>query len=140
MSNGVENKKIVLMVDDDEIHLLTAELCLREEYEVFKTKSGDEALKLLVKDKIVPDIILLDIIMPVMDGWDVFGKIKGISILKNVPILFLTSADGEAERRKARDIGAVDYITKPFNVELLKSTIKKILEIKGKDRNWQYGI
>jgi len=136
MSNDVENKKIVLMVDDDEIHLLTAELCLKDDYEVFKSKSGDEALKLLIKDKIIPDIILLDIIMPEMDGWDVFGKIKGISILKNVPILFLTSANGEAERRKARDIGAVDYITKPFNMDLLKSTIKKILEVKGKDKKW----
>ena len=131
MSNDAIDRKKILLVDDDELHLITAELYLKEDYDIYKARSGDEALKHLYNSEAVPDLILLDIIMPNMDGWEVFRRIKAISVLQNVPIVFLTSEDGEAEKKKARKLGAVDYITKPFNMTFLKSTIKEILKIKG---------
>ena len=128
MAKDLGKRKKILLVDDDEIHLLMAELCLKDEYDIYKTKSGDEALKLLCKNDYIPDLIMLDILMPKLSGWDVLRKIKGISLLKDIPILLLTSVKGEEE--KARELGAVDYITKPLEIKTLKPAIKKILDIK----------
>ena len=124
----MDNKKKILVVDDDEIQLTTAELFLKNEYEVFKMSSGSEALEYLSSNKFVPDLIMLDIIMPNMDGWVVFNKIKAIDFLKNVPIVFLTSIEEEAEKKKAQQIGAADYITKPYNMTDLKSRVKGAIE------------
>jgi len=130
MSNDKDKRKKILLVDDDEIHLLTAELCLKDEYDVYKAKSGDETLKCLRKNEFVPDLIMLDIIMPKMDGWELFGKIRDINGFQNIPILFLTSVDDKEEEKKARDLGAADYITKPLEIIVLKNAITEIFRNK----------
>jgi putative two-component system response regulator len=122
-------KKKVLLVDDDEMHLVTAELYLKDEYEVLKAKSGSEALALLNNKETIPDLVLLDILMPEMSGWEVFKKIRAIP-LKDLPIAFLTSENAQAEKDRAHKLGAADYITKPFNMTLLKSKTKDILSKK----------
>jgi len=125
-------KKKILLIDDDEMHLITAELYLKDEYEVFKVKSGEEALSQLNNNEIVPNLILLDIVMSGMNGWEVFKKIKAIPSLKSLPIAFLTSENDQAEKDRAFKIGAADYITKPYNMTLLKSKVKDILYKKKK--------
>ena len=130
MNIDLNERKKILLIDDDEIHLVTAELYLKDEYEIYKAKSGKEALNYLYNNDFTPDLIMLDIVMPEMDGWEVFNRIKAIGLLKNTPIVFLTSADGEKERKRARELGAVDYITKPFNMSFLKSTLKEIIDVK----------
>jgi len=128
MINITEKKKKILLVDDDDIQLTTAELFLKDEYDVFKAVSGNDALQCLNNKECMPDIIMLDIIMPNMDGWEVFNRIRAISFLKDVPIVFLTSLEGEAERKRARKIGAADYITKPYNMTDLKGRIGDIVK------------
>jgi response regulator RpfG family c-di-GMP phosphodiesterase len=128
MFENVNEKKNIFLIDDDEIHLTTAELFLKDEYEVYKMKSGNEALEYLNNNKLIPDLILLDIIMPNMDGWEVFKRIKAIDSLKNVPIVFLTSVIGENEKKRAYKIGIVDFIIKPLNMTDLKSRVKEILK------------
>jgi len=123
-ANG-ETKKI-LIVDDNEVHLIIAENILKGKYEVITAKSGKETLLLLSKG-LVPALILLDVLMPEMDGWETFNKIKGISLLRNVPIAFLTSLDGVREKLYASRIGAADLITKPFEGEELIARIEKIM-------------
>jgi len=118
-------KKKILLIDDDEMHLITAELYLKNEYEIYKTKSGNEGLTFLSNPENIPDLILLDITMPEMDGWEVFKRIRRIP-LKDVPIAFLTSGNDQAEKERAAKLGAVDYITKPYNMTLLKSKLKDI--------------
>jgi CheY-like chemotaxis protein len=122
-------KKKILLIDDDEMHLITAELYLKDEYEVLKTKSGNEALALLNNKENIPDLILLDILMPEMNGWEVFKKIRAIPLI-DIPIAFLTSENAQAEKDRAVKLGAADYITKPFNMTLLKSKVKDILNKK----------
>ena len=129
MTVNAIGKKKILLVDDDETHLSMAELILEDDYDIYKAMSGTEALKYLVNNELTPDLILLDIIMPIMDGWELFNRIKAISLLKNVPIVFVTSMDGEKERKRAREMGAKDYITKPFNMTFLKDTVRRIFEI-----------
>jgi response regulator RpfG family c-di-GMP phosphodiesterase len=123
-----DKKKKVLLIDDDEIHLITAELFLKNDYEVYKAKSGNEALEVLSSKKFVPNIILLDIVMQNMTGWEVFSKIKAIDFLKNVPIIFLTSIAEEEEKKRAFKMGIAGFITKPFNMTDLTSEIKEVLK------------
>ena len=126
-----EREKI-LLIDDDDIQLQTVEFFLKDEYEIYKALSGDEALQYLNNNEFIPSLIMLDILMPKMDGWEVFSRIRAIDKFKNVPIAFLTSAEGEKERKRARQLGAVDYITKPYNMTELRSRIKDILKNKRK--------
>jgi CheY-like chemotaxis protein len=125
--NSVNVKKKILLVDDDEIQHKIAENMLQEQYDVFKARSGNEALYYLYKNEFLPNLILLDILMPEMDGWEVFNRIKAISLLKNVPIAFLTAVSEAAEEQKAFAIGAKDFITKPYEKEALLERIDKIL-------------
>ena len=128
MANNMGEKKKILLVDDDEIHLTTAELFLKNEYEIHKAKSGDEVLEYLQNNKLVPNLIMLDVIMPNMNGWEVFKRLKAIDRLKNVPIVFLTSESEETEKKRAFKMGAADYILKPFNFTDLKRRLKDIIK------------
>jgi len=117
----MDNGPKILLVDDSDVHLMIAENILKEKYNVTTAKSGKDALALLAKGGLVPKLILLDVLMPDMDGWEVYNKIKGISLLQNVPVAFLTSLDGEKEKLYASRLGAADLITKPYeSSELLK--------------------
>jgi putative two-component system response regulator len=131
MNNDTNEKKRILLVDDDEIQLTTAELFLKSDYEIYKTGSGEEALKYLYNKEFVPSLIMLDIFMPNMNGWEVFNRIKAISYLKDIPIVFLTSMDEETEKKRAFQMGAAGFIIKPFNLTDLKGRLKEILESKG---------
>ena len=116
----MDNSLKILLVDDSDVHLMIAENILKEKYTIITAKSGKDALALL-KGKLVPNLILLDVLMPDMDGWEVYNKVKGMSPLQNVPVAFLTSLDGEKEKLYASRLGAADLITKPYDsAELLK--------------------
>ena len=128
MTKDIDSRKTVLMVDDDEIHLSITELSLKDEYEVFMVKSGEEALKFLGKSQTIPDLILLDILMPMMDGWIVFDKIHDIAALEFTPIMFFTSLDEESAKEKAYELGAFDYIVKPCEQSVLLNRIRDTLQ------------
>ena len=139
MAKDNNSPKVILLVDDDEIHLEITEVSLKDEYEVFKVKSGEEALEFLGKSQVLPDLILLDILMPVMDGWIVFDRIHDIAALKSTPIMFYTSLDEESAKEKAYELGAFDYITKPCEQSILLNRIKNTLQ-KAELQKQQYGI
>ena len=139
MAKDANSRKIILLVDDDEIHLSITELSLKDEYEVFMVKSGEEALEFLNKGQTIPDLILLDILMPEMDGWIVFDKINDIAALKFTAIMFYTSLDEESAKEKAYELGAFDYITKHCEQSVLLTRIKETLQ-KAELKKQQYGI
>ena len=128
MSNDPNAKKKILLVDDDEMYLTTAELFLKKDYDIYRSGSGNEALDYLCNKKLIPDLILLDILMPNMDGWEVFKRIRAIDSLKNVPIAFLTSVEEESEKKRAFKMGIADYISKPFNMTDLTRQVKGIIK------------
>ena len=123
-----DKKKKIYLIDDDEMHLTTAELYLKDEYEVHKANSGQEALSYITGNKFIPHLVLLDINMPNMDGWEVFKRLREIAFLKNVPIAFVTASVEESGKKKAYKLGLADYIVKPFNMTDLKGRIKEILK------------
>jgi len=125
-SDGGENKKI-LMVDDDNIHLEMVSTVLKENYDIVTAKSGKEALGLFYQG-LVPNLILLDLIMPGMDGWKTYTKIKDMSDLHDIPIAFFTNSNDPEDIKHAHEIGAVDYIKKPFEKEDLVTRVKNIID------------
>ena len=130
----LNDKKKILLIDDSEFHLSIANNMLKTEYTVITTKSGKGGLEHLLKG-LVPDIILLDIIMPDMDGWETYHKIRGISILQDVPIIFLTSSNETKDIEYAHKIGAADYIMKPYEKNNLLKRVESIIEKNSKKKN-----
>jgi putative two-component system response regulator len=122
-----DEKKKILLIDDDEIQHKIVDNMLSDDYNLFKAKSGNDALSYLYDGSFVPNLILLDILMPEMDGWEVFNRIKALSLLKNVPIVFVTSINTTEEEKRAHEIGAADFITKPFTEKDLLERIKKVM-------------
>ncbi len=120
-------KKIVLVVDDDRTQLTMVQGMLEEVYEVIAVSSGKEALIMFFQG-LVPNIVLLDLIMPDMDGWDTYGRIRGLTNLHNVPIAFFTSSTNPADRTQAKEMGAVDFIQKPCKKAELLERVKKIIK------------
>jgi putative two-component system response regulator len=112
-------KKEVLIVDDDEIHLAMADGILEHDYEVFTVKSGQEALQMFYQG-LVPSLVLLDLVMPGMDGWDTFERIRGISRVHNVPIAFCSASSDPEDLAHAKNVGAADFIKKPCDDLLVR--------------------
>jgi CheY-like chemotaxis protein len=129
-----DGKKIILLVDDDEIQRDIVKDLLDEEYEVYTAKSGNDAFVYLYDEYLVPDLILLDILMPGMDGWEVFNRIKTISDLQSVPIAFLTTMSEELIEKQAFEIGANDFITKSNDKDKLLERIKKIFQLRESEK------
>jgi len=120
------NKKI-LVVDDAEINVEVLLELLSEEYDVMAALDGEMALEIASEDE--PDLILLDIMMPKMDGFEVCRKLKVNSTTKDIPIIFITAKVDEDAIEKAYDLGGTDYVTKPFKPKELLARVKKELKL-----------
>ena len=125
VSTGNEKKK-VLVVDDDEIHLEMTKTFLEGEYDVTTVKSCEDALKLLYQGY-DPSFISLDLVMPETDGWQTFERIRGISNLHKVPIAIFTVSDDPSDKNRAKTMGAADFIKKPTTQGELLTKIAKII-------------
>lgn len=119
--------KIILVVDDDRTNLVMAERLLANEYHIISVTSGEQALKFLSKRK--PDLILLDINMPEMDGFEVMRNIKGNEQWEKIPVIFLTADRDAATEVECLKMGAVDFVGKPFEPEIMRNRIRRTLEI-----------
>ena len=124
--------KHIMIIDDSALTLKLAENTLSPLYHVTVCVSGSEALELLKNER--PDLILLDINMPELDGYEIFQRLKANVRTSRIPIIFLTAqTDSESEVRGLR-LGAVDFITKPFVGEIMLSRIKVHLELEAYKR------
>jgi len=117
------NKLKILVVDDDPniLQLITLYLT-REGFDVVQAKQGDEALRLFKSAP--PNLMLLDIMLPVMDGWQVCREVRKVS---NIPIIMLTAKDETFDKVLGLELGADDYIVKPFDTKELVARIKAVL-------------
>lgn len=120
-------QKHILMVDDNTTNLKCAAEVLKRSYRVSMAKSGEQALNFLNKMK--PDLILLDILMPSMDGYETLKYIKDNPETAYIPVIFLTADSDRASEIKGLKMGAMDYIRKPFEPDVMLSRIEKILQI-----------
>ena len=126
---SMTDKKIILVIDDVKLNLMAAADVLKEDYELYTAMSAKEGLDILDKAEKLPDLILLDINMPEMDGYELIKILKSTRRYTSIPVIFLT-ADNKAESEIVGfDLGAVDYITKPFVAPVMKRRIKTQIEL-----------
>ena len=123
-----ENKQHILIVDDvpDNIHVLGG--VLKSNYDIKVALNGENALKLAKSDP-KPDMILLDIMMPEMDGYEVCRRLKSDPVTSNIPVIFVTAKNEEADEQFGLELGAVDYITKPISPAIVLARVRTHLAL-----------
>lgn len=121
------NKKIMVVDDEPDILSTVGQMLELNGYEVIKASDGKDCINKLYKLSINPDLIVLDIMMPDVSGWDLAAKLKENTKFKDIPIVFLT-AKGDPMSVSMGGLTAMDYIVKPFDVKDLIVRIKKILK------------
>jgi putative two-component system response regulator len=119
-------KPKILIVDDMEINRIILEEILAENYEIEQAEDGMQAISTLLNSVVKPTLILLDIMMPKMDGFEALRIIKSSPVLDRIPVIFITAADSEL---KGLSSGAVDYISKPFEPEIVKMRVANHIEL-----------
>lgn len=117
----------VLIVDDEKSSIRVLHHILQPEYTVFTAKNGQTAIEMT--KEYMPDLILLDIIMPDMTGYEVLVELKNSDITRKIPVIFITGLSSVEEEEKGFLMGAVDYIIKPFNNTIVKVRVRQHLQI-----------
>ena len=125
MDNAVKNR--ILVVDDEKMNLESLNRILSPEYTIFMSKSGNSAIEMACK--YMPDLILLDIIMPDMDGYEVLDRLKISPVTQNIPVIFITGLDKTEDEEKGLDLNAADFIHKPFSAKIVKSRVRNQIQI-----------
>lgn len=129
MNEKARKKYSILLVDDSPTNLKVLGEALKEDYKIRLATQGHKALE-IINSVSPPDLILLDIIMEDMDGYEVCKRLKENESTRNIPVIFITAKGKEEDETKGLEIGAVDYITKPFSLPILKARVKTHLELK----------
>ncbi len=126
----IETKPIVLVVDDTPENLALVSSLLKDEYMVKVANRGERALKVAATTP-RPDLILLDINMPEMDGYEVIQKLKASPETADIPVIFLTAKAEVEDEQKGFELGAIDYITKPISPPIVLARVKTHLVLKS---------
>jgi PAS domain S-box-containing protein len=124
-----QNRQIIMVVDDEPYNIDILREILGSEYEILVAKNSHNAMKRIVK--YMPDLILLDIMMPDIDGYEVCRQLKADEKTKNIPVIFISAKTRIEDEAKGLALGAVDYITKPISPSIVKARVKTHLELKN---------
>lgn len=127
-------KQVILVVDDVPANIDVLSEILRPTYQVKGVTNGSMALKIAMATK-PPDLILLDIMMPEMDGYEVCRKLKANVSTRNIPVIFVSAMDEVKDEMKGFELGAVDYITKPISPPIVKARVKTQLALLNQNRS-----
>ncbi|MBF0226514.1 MAG: hybrid sensor histidine kinase/response regulator [Desulfobacterales bacterium] len=122
------SKSKILIVDDTEASIDVLVEAIGSLYEVMVAMNGVEALEIAIED--VPDLILLDIVMPEMDGYEICRKLKTNQATCDIPVIFITAMNDIGDETRGLEIGAIDYITKPISPPIVRARVKNHLDLK----------
>lgn len=125
----MEDKPIILIVDDVPSNVQALAILLKDDYLIKVATSGQRALELVYQAPL-PDLILLDVEMPDMNGYDVCKHLKVLEGLMDIPVIFVTAKDNEVDEEYGLELGAVDYIIKPFRPGIVKARVKTHIMLK----------
>ncbi|MFK4763793.1 diguanylate cyclase [Desulfobaculum sp. SPO524] len=128
---NTQRRQRVLIVDDSSFNISMLGEALSDDYDVSVATNGTDALSIAESDP-RPDLILLDIIMPGMDGHQVCRELKARPTTQSIPIIFITAMNQEGDETRGLELGAVDYITKPFSIPIVKARVRTHLDLKRK--------
>lgn len=125
----LKDKRTILVVDDTPDNLSLMSGLLRGEYKVKLAPSGERALQIAAGEG-KPDLILLDVMMPDLDGYEVLRRLRADPATRSIPVIFLTAMTGKDDEKTGLDLGAVDYITKPINPAITLARVRNHLQLK----------
>ena len=114
-------KYSVLIVDDENLNIKVLSHILGSDYTVYAEKNGQAVI--MTAEKLLPDVILLDIIMPETDGYDIIAALKNSEKTKDIPVIFMSGLSDAGAEKKGLDLGAADYISKPFSPAVVKHKV-----------------
>ena len=123
-----DDRQQILIVDDAPLNIEMLGVMLADDYRISFAMDGQQAIGMIAKSQ--PDLILLDIMMPDMDGFEVCRYLKNDESLANIPIIFITVLGEATEESLGLSLGAADYISKPFNADLVRLRVRNHLELK----------
>lgn len=130
MPNVIEKKQKILLVDDEPTNIQVLHGILEDDgYEFFFAMDGESAIEQV--DRQAPDIVLLDIMMPEMDGYEVCRRLKRNQSTAGIPIIFVTALNQPEDEEKGLNLGAIDYITKPLGAAIVRARVRNHLQLKA---------
>jgi diguanylate cyclase (GGDEF)-like protein len=124
----VESKPKLLIVDDQTTNIQLLHQAFSAEFQVFMATTGDKSLAICTTE--APDLVLLDVMMPEMDGYEVCKKLKSNPRTADIPVIFVTAHTDAASEEHGLDLGAVDYISKPINIKIVRARVKAHIALK----------
>ena len=124
----MEEQPRVLIVDDEVFNIKVLNEYLSDDYKIIVAKTGKQALE-IIQGPTPPDLVLLDIIMPEMDGYEVCRQIKNDKKSSTIPVIFVTAISEAMDQAKAFEVGGVDYIAKPFTPVTVKARVKTHIQL-----------
>ncbi len=122
------NASTLLLVDDNESNLKMLQSLFKVDYNLTIARSGLQALELINKGVDTPDLIILDVMMPELDGFETMEIISQHPLVKDKPVIFLTAKTDDVDRRRGLQLGASEYFSKPYVMEELKACVNKYLQ------------
>ncbi len=123
-------RQTILIVDDVKANITVLAGLIKDEWDVKIATNGESALRICSADP-KPDLVLLDVMMPDIDGYEVCRKLKENSVTRDIPIIFVTAMIEDEDEERGLTLGAIDYITKPFRPAIVKARIRNHLELKS---------
>lgn len=127
MTHLTDSRQTLLLVDDETTNLQILRHALQDDYRLLFAKNGDKALELARSER--PDLILLDIMMPGLSGHEVCKRLKQDAVTATLPVIFVTALADDANEQLGLELGAVDYISKPFNPYIAKARVRTHLSL-----------
>lgn len=128
----MEEKNKLLLVDDDTSALMELIGILKDDYEISTAKSAFAAIERARTFE--PDLILLDVVMPEMSGFDAIESLQQLASTRDIPVVFVSGADDNSDERKGLELGAIDYIRKPYDEVIIKLRVKHHISMINKLR------
>ena len=124
-------RRKILIVDDVPANIKLLGEALRTDHDIFIATSGEKALEIALNQ--LPDLVLLDVMMPEMDGYEVCRRLKEDDRTKGIPVIFITAKDQSEDELRGLEVGAVDYVTKPFYLPIAKARVNTQLRLRSKE-------
>lgn len=134
MGDISERKYKVLIVDDSETNRTILAEILSTEYNIIEADSGEMAIDILQKESNEISLVLLDVIMPEMDGYEVLERMNKLGIMEDVPVIMISAESSPGFITKAYDLGAVDYVSRPFESTVVQRRVKNTITLYAKQR------
>lgn len=124
----------MLIVDDSEINRVLLAEILKEEYDIAEADSGEAAIEILKKEANEIALVLLDVIMPGMDGYEVLERMNKLGMSDDIPVIMISAESSPGFITKAYDLGAVDYVGRPFEATVVQRRVKNTITLYAKQR------